>query len=221
MAKHWAWTGVPFVYLDNPVDRPAGQYATIAVLGATNWVAPNWMGLPVQWCGLVYADALYRLAPHDPQSHWKQIADGITISGILQSWAHDSSDTQRRGLLPDSFSLRAAIRNDAAINAGTLLANASHLYDAPLYSFHSLRKSGLLLHAPGRITDLNEQPNRTSFHILPSYSGQYSILLSRCPTKPDVRINGNPAPDSAVQHDAENKLLVIHLAGHVLIEIRR
>ena len=218
-ARHWAWTGVPFLYLENPVDRPAGQYSTIAVLGATNWVAPNWMGLPVQWCGLVYADALYRLAPHDPVSKWKEVADGITISGILQSWPSDSPDTERRGLLPDSFSLRQGIRNDAAINPGTLQANAAHLYNHSLYSFRSLRTSGLLLHAPGQIADLDEQPTRTSFRVLPSSSVDYSILLSRCRTKPDIRINNTQAPESAVQHDPANNLLVIHLSGDVLIEV--
>ena len=66
VARYWAWTGIPFVFLRAPVDGPVGLYATTPVLGATQWVAPNWIGLPVQWCGLVYADALYRFARHDP-----------------------------------------------------------------------------------------------------------------------------------------------------------
>jgi hypothetical protein len=85
-ARYWAWTGVPFVYLVNPTSQPIGPYGTIAVLGATNRRAPIWMGLPVQWCGLVYADALYRLVRHDPKGPWKQLADGVTLSGIQQSW---------------------------------------------------------------------------------------------------------------------------------------
>ena len=71
-ARYWAWTGVPFVYLVNPTDQggssAVGPYATIPVLGATNWVAPNWIGLPVQWCGLVYADGLFQLARLDPRA---------------------------------------------------------------------------------------------------------------------------------------------------------
>ncbi len=39
-ARYWAWTGVPFVYLINPTAGEIGPYATIAVLGATNWQAP-------------------------------------------------------------------------------------------------------------------------------------------------------------------------------------
>ncbi|MCB1129030.1 MAG: hypothetical protein KDM81_21200, partial [Verrucomicrobiae bacterium] len=37
-ARYWAWTGVPFVYLTQPVTGPVGVYSTIAVLGATSWV---------------------------------------------------------------------------------------------------------------------------------------------------------------------------------------
>ncbi|HEV8377948.1 MAG TPA: hypothetical protein VGP99_03785, partial [Tepidisphaeraceae bacterium] len=101
-ASRWAWSGVPFVYLVNPSDKPIGPYSTIAVLGATHWKAPNWMGQPVQWCGLVYADALYRLARHEPKMPWKTLADGIVASGMQQTWPI-GSDPERQGLLPDSF----------------------------------------------------------------------------------------------------------------------
>ncbi|MGA2500740.1 MAG: hypothetical protein ABSH20_23630, partial [Tepidisphaeraceae bacterium] len=77
-ARYWAWTGLPFVYLHTPPGvepRGALPYATIAVYGATQWRAPNWMGLPVQWCGLVYADALHHLAPYDKSLGWAAIAN--------------------------------------------------------------------------------------------------------------------------------------------------
>jgi hypothetical protein len=62
-ARRWAVTGLPFVYQWS--NQPIMAYATIAVYGATNWRAPNWIGLPVQWCGTVYAYALLLLAPYD------------------------------------------------------------------------------------------------------------------------------------------------------------
>ncbi|NMC19138.1 MAG: hypothetical protein GYA33_01850, partial [Thermogutta sp.] len=68
LARKWAITGIPFVYLW--AEHPVMLYATIPVYGATNWVAPNWMGLPVQWCGLVYAYALTMLAPYDSTLDW-------------------------------------------------------------------------------------------------------------------------------------------------------
>lgn len=123
-AIEWAWTGVPFVYLRNPAGGPVGEYATIAVLGATHYEAPVWIGLPVQWCGLVYADAIGRLARHDPSGPWKQLASGITLSAMRQVYP---KGTARQGLLPDSFSLRSQIRNPADINPGTLLPLAMRL----------------------------------------------------------------------------------------------
>ncbi|MHC4403190.1 MAG: hypothetical protein ACYTG0_26310, partial [Planctomycetota bacterium] len=62
-ARKWALSGVPFVYLWS--RRPIMLYATPPVFGATNWRAPCWIGLPVQWVGGVYAYALTMLAPHD------------------------------------------------------------------------------------------------------------------------------------------------------------
>ena len=113
-AKYWAWTGVPFVFLVNPTESrepgAVGPFATTPVLGATNWVAPNWIGLPVQWCGLVYADGLRQLARLDEGGPWKKLAEGIAASGILQTYPPDDP---HHGLLPDSFNLLAQSRNPA------------------------------------------------------------------------------------------------------------
>ena len=98
-ARYWAWTGVPFVYLQPPTSQPVGSYSTIAVLGATNWKAPLWLGRPVQWCGLVYASALHLLSECDPQGPWEDIANGITTVGLNMTWPR--TDRERQGLLPD------------------------------------------------------------------------------------------------------------------------
>ncbi|MGE5294615.1 MAG: hypothetical protein ACM3VT_07290, partial [Solirubrobacterales bacterium] len=99
-ARYWAWTGVPFVYLVNPTEGVIGPYATIPVFGATGWQG-SWFGRPVQWCGLVYASALHRLSEYDPQGPWRQIASGITATGLAMAWPVDDGD--RQGLLPDYF----------------------------------------------------------------------------------------------------------------------
>ncbi len=218
-AKYWAWTGVPFVYLWNPTSQPIGPYATIAVYGATQWVAPNWMGLPVQWCGLVYADALYRFAKYDPTGPWKQLADGITVSGIQQTFPR-TPDPTRQGLLPDSFALRPQLRNDPAINPGTLLTEALRYYDRPaLYDFQAFHDLGVYVHAPGEISNVLENgqplkdvpapnslkpaaPRNVSFHTPASASKPkisfivhgwttepYYILISGLKTMPTVRVN--------------------------------
>ncbi len=111
LARKWALSGLPFVYLWG--ERPVMLHATTPVYGATNWVAPNWMGLPVQWCGLVYADALALLAPHDTTLDWKRLAWGILVSGEQQQVP---AGDPKAGTLPDSFNLAYQTRNGPFIN---------------------------------------------------------------------------------------------------------
>ncbi len=109
-ARKWAASGIPFVYLWS--EHPVMLYATPPVLGATNWKAPMWIGLPVQWVGGVYAYALTMLAPHDDSLDWNHLARGILISGEQQQYP----DGDYRGLLPDSFALATQQRRPADIN---------------------------------------------------------------------------------------------------------
>jgi hypothetical protein len=109
-ARAWAITGLPFVYQWS--DQPTMAYATIAVFGATGWRAPNWMGLPVQWCGYDYAYALAMLAPLDHAMDWKQVATGILITAEQMQFPSG----QFAGCEPDSFNLAKQQRNGPAIN---------------------------------------------------------------------------------------------------------
>ncbi len=104
-ARKWAISGIPFVYLWG--NQPIMEYATIAVLGATGWTAPNWIGLPVQWCGLVYADAILDLAKYDKTINWEKLAKGIFICGEQMQYF----DGKTIGTLPDSFTLKTQTRN--------------------------------------------------------------------------------------------------------------
>jgi hypothetical protein len=109
-ARAWAITGLPFVYQWS--DEPTMAYATIAIFGATDWHAPNWMGLPVQWCGLVYAHALAWLAPLDKTLDWNRVAAGILTTGEQMQYPSGSF----AGCEPDSFNLAAQQRNGPSIN---------------------------------------------------------------------------------------------------------
>lgn len=218
-ARYWAWTGVPFVYLVNPTDKPVGPYATIAVFGATQWQAPVWLGLPVQWCGLVYADALYRLVRNDPKSPWKSLADGITLSGITQTWPN--TNTELQGLLPDSFVLREQKRNGPAINPATVEACASRYYtQIPVYDFHAFRDNGILLHAPGQIARPTEKKNRVSFQIESWVGHRYFILINGLGQKPHVQINGH-AVECSEPHQFLQKQgqLILELEGNPGVEL--
>jgi len=204
-ARYWAWTGVPFVYLDAPVEKPVGTYATIAVMGATNWQAPFWIGRPVQWCGLVYGAGLADLAKVDPANAplWRQLASGITVSGVQQSWA--TSDAARQGLLPDFYHLVAQRSDGPAINPGTV---GSHLPDAfgkdRIYDCAVLGPQRLLIHAPGGIRAVDDATVQISaWPTVP-----YRVLIVGLTAKPTITWNGEPvAVDYLPAHRAATVLL--------------
>jgi len=114
-ARRWALSGIPFTYLWT--RYPVMLYSTPPVLGATHW-RHNWIGLPVQWVGGVYAYALTRLAPQDKTLDWNQLARGILISAEQQQYP----DGQWAGLLPDSFALATQTRIPARINPCALVS---------------------------------------------------------------------------------------------------
>jgi hypothetical protein len=173
-ASYWAWTGLPFVYLEQPAAQPIGLYCTIPVFGASDFVS-SWFGVPVQWCGLAYADAIRRLARYDPTGPWVQLADGIAAAGVQQT--HPLADTGLEGLLPDSFNLRAQTRNPPGINPGTLLPGAIQMFGQdPLYDFRVFPQHGLMVHAPGPITDCAETSQSVSFGVN-GWPGQPWFLL--------------------------------------------
>ncbi len=219
MARHWAWTGVPFVYLRNPTDKNVGAYSTIAVLGATQWAAPVWFGQPVQWCGLVYADALYRLAPYDQTGPWKTLADGITAAGIQHTWKQ--KDKERVGLLPDYYLLRPQMSSGPAINPGTMQTNAVRLFNKPaLYDFRVLSQSGLLVHAPGAISEVKESKTGAQFKVMGWTEKPYFVLINGLKSTPQIRIN-NQAVTLAAPHqfNAEKGRLILNLQGAPTVEI--
>lgn len=115
-ARRWALSGMPFVYQWS--DRPVMAYSTIAVLGATNWQAPYWIGLPVQWVGGVYAYALGLLAPHDATLDWRHVARGILVAGRQMQYP----DGPNAGTLPDSFALAEQERRPWNINPCALVS---------------------------------------------------------------------------------------------------
>jgi len=218
-ARYWAWTGVPFVYLSNPTDGAVGPYSTIPVLGATNWRAPVWFGRPVQWCGLVYADALYGLVRHEPEGPWKRLADGITAAGIQHTWKQD--DRERQGLLPDFFDLQGQARAGPAINPGTVQANAIRLYGmTPVYDYAVLRKAGLYVHAPGRVQVLAESETGVSFSVEGWPKGPYYVLVSALAKPPAVRIGGTETPIADPHTYLDGGALVLRLEGTVRVDLR-
>jgi len=127
-ARRWAITGLPFVYLweNKPMggkEDPIMLYATTPVFGATDWVAPNWIGLPVQWCGLDYAEACFMLAEHDDTVDWKKIAEGILTTAERMQYTEGPSI----GLLPDAYKLETQVPLPFDINPSVLVQQRRRL----------------------------------------------------------------------------------------------
>ncbi|HOW63645.1 MAG TPA: hypothetical protein P5186_00025 [Candidatus Paceibacterota bacterium] len=218
-ARYWAWTGVPFVYLTAPTPKPIGCYSTIAVLGATGWVAPVWIGQPVQWCGLVYADSLHHLAALDPDGPWKTMGDGIAVAGIQHTWPQ--SDQERQGLLPDFFHLRAQLSDGPAINPATVLAPASMMFNGPrVYDFQVFPRHTLWAHAPGQIDAVSETASEVRFTVHLWAPSPCWILVNGFRQPPRVKVNGKEiqlnAPHSF--QSPEGRLL-LHLEKTSTVEL--
>jgi hypothetical protein len=227
-ARYWAWTGVPFVYLCSPTPGKVGPYTTIPVLGATNWQAPLWIGLPVQWCGLVYSSALHLLSEYDPKSSWQKIAKGITIAGLQMSWP--MADKKRQGLLPDAFDLRQQVGAGPAINPGTVQAHVPELYErGKLYDMKKLRSRGWFIHAPCVISDIREDKRSVTFTVDGWVGKPYYVLVSGIAKEPkdvDVRevrgLSSKPLAFKSAGKEfySEHNYLVITLEGKSEIRIR-
>jgi hypothetical protein len=117
-AEYWIKTGWPFVYFWGHPKWSYWAYATIPVFGATHYRAPNWEGLPVQWCGLVYAEESLRCAPLLTRiPYCRQVAEGIVRSAMWQQ----PTQGEYRGLLPDSYPFASKQGNGPFINPETIL----------------------------------------------------------------------------------------------------
>ena len=115
-AKRWAISGLPFVYQWG--RHPVQTYGTIAVLGATDWNSVVWIGLPVQWCGTVYAWSLTLLEKHDQTLDWHRIAAGILRAAEQMQYP----EGEFAGALPDSFRLADQRRLPSAVNPCVMIS---------------------------------------------------------------------------------------------------
>lgn len=220
-AVYWAWTGLPFFYLVNPVGFSDPPYGSITVYGATSWKAPIWMGRPVQWCGLVYADALYRLAPYHPTGPWKQLADGITAMGVRYTWPLD--DQERQGLLPDVWELLVSERAGPAINPGTVQANAVRLFGkGPLYDCRVFLQPGqrIIVHAPGEIVPVGNQGGKLQFTVRAWPQEPYYILVTGLTKPPQVRLGeAQLSLSTPNQFQEKEGRLILQLKGQSSVQI--
>lgn len=219
-ARYWAWTGVTMVYLSPPTVGNIGLYATIGVMGATNWQAPNWIGQPVQWCGLVYRSALEDLARVDEAQRgtWQTLARGITITGLQMCFPTD--DPQRRGgLLPDFFLLKAQMSDGPAINPGTLQTHLAEAYGrTSMYSVSRL-SNGSLVHVPGEVRQEPAADGSLKLVVAAWPEDTYRILITRVERAP-AKAQWNGA-EVTPQFLEGARVAIVTLKGCGVLELAR
>jgi hypothetical protein len=120
-AQFWARTGLPFQYVWDDGQHPGMRYASIPVFGST-FFTHSWIGLPVQWCGLVYAYGLQELLRFAPDDLWRRQVEGMTISAMWQQWPMDEKP-ELAGSYPDSYGQWFTVRNGAYINPENIQLN--------------------------------------------------------------------------------------------------
>ena len=220
-AEYWALTGVPFVYLVNPVEHlnPKGLYSTIAVLGATFWTAANWIGLPVQWCGAVYRNALYEymdiLDDSAKRAMWDRIATGITMTGLQFTYQQRDGDSPELiGLLPDSYILKAAMKGGPSINPGTIQLFMPQAYnETPIINVKML-KIGRFIHALGEIKATSD--SSATLDLWPAKSTD--VLVTGISEKPsEVLWQGKAI---SINWLPEHNAFIVNIQGKGLLEWR-
>lgn len=114
----------PSLFYDT-IKRQINPGASIAVFGTSFYIV-NWFGVPVQWCGISYADAARRYLKYRPNDALiTHVADSVFASATQQQF--------EKGLLAgtftDSWDLQADTTSPVCIMPGSILDYAYYLID--------------------------------------------------------------------------------------------
>ena len=220
-ADYWATTGLLFIYLIDPAldYGPIGRYATIAVMGATGWSAPYWIGQPVQWCGLVYRNSLLfysnLLKDKNERAFWNKVATGITITGLQESFQLD--DEVRQGLLPDYYLLKAQQSDDPAINPGTVQIGLAEAYNRGNMFGKFPICTGSLIHLLGTASHVIGDAANFKAELKLWPKDKTEVLVSGIPQKPvTVTWNGKAIP---FEWYPEHQALILKLTGKGTLKV--
>lgn len=178
-ARLWARTGIPFQYAWDDGEHPGMRYASIPVFGST-FFRHSWLGLPVQWCGLVYAYGLQELMRFDDDDLWRKQVEGITVSAMYQQWPWDENP-DLIGTYPDSFGAWFTRRNPVHINPEDIAVNVLGLrgLDPGLRSVPVKGKGGLIhVTAP---CDIEVEANGDAVSLKLHYVREQTVYASIAP----------------------------------------
>ncbi|NOY83133.1 MAG: hypothetical protein GXP31_19225 [Kiritimatiellaeota bacterium] len=217
-ARYWARTGLAFQYAWDDGKHPGMRYAGIPVFGST-FFNHSWIGLPVQWCALVYAYSLQELMRFDPDPLWKKQVEGITVSAMFQQWPMDNRELA--GTYPDSFGQWFTRRNPVHINPENIEVNllALHGLDPGLRSVR-LPDAGNTVHVTAPC-DLKAAVDRTRVSVDLTYLPGRTVYFTVAPVRPtasaDITVGGRglprkphlPGGTTGWAYDSETRLLAV------------
>jgi hypothetical protein len=193
-ARFWARTGLPFQYTWDDGQRPGMRYASIPVFGST-FFSHSWLGLPVQWCGLVYAYGLQELLRFDDNPLWRKQVDGMTVSAMHQQWPEDGP-AELVGTYPDSYGQWFTHRNPVHINPEDIQVNvlALHGLDPGLRSVPVKTAQGLVhVTAPGDVRARAEQGAlRVDLTYLPAKTAYLTLAPVALTPTAEITASGRP-----------------------------
>jgi hypothetical protein len=210
-AVYWAETGLPFLYLWALPNKPMMLGATIPVFGSTSY-AHSWLGVPVQWCGLVYAYHVWQLAQdleREPlprsdsplplalefsAADWKRVVKLVTVSATYQQFA----EGPKLGLYPDSIS-NFETRNPLFINPEDILVNVLAVNGVNADVKTARVRSGpteVVISSGAAILNVTATPRSVEFDLT-SFAGEpgHALVTGLKPTS--VRVNGKPLTESS------------------------
>jgi hypothetical protein len=192
-AVYWAETGVPFIYLWSLPDKPMMLGATIPVFGST-FYTHTWLGVPVQWNGLVYSYHLAHLAEvletatipshasilptslEFSAADWKRIVQHITVSACYQQFA----DGPNKGSYPDSIG-QFEKPNPAFINPEDILVNMLALsgHDPDIQSVSiPMDSARITLSSAAKITNASLVGGKLQFQLKYDAGDNAHVLVS-------------------------------------------
>ncbi|MCP4639271.1 MAG: hypothetical protein GY851_02490 [bacterium] len=225
-ARYWAWTGLPFIYFWEMEGYPTMNHNVISVIGST-FYRHSWLGLPVVWCGLVYAYALQDFAQYDDSFPWAQVAQGITTSAMWQQYPDGTS----KGCYPDSWNMVKNTPNPADINPENILVNEFRLRgQSPEIRFARIEGGDtpvLLNSAADIVATKGSLADKAIEFTVRSGRETYS-LLAPVPKPATVTGVGEPVADSTALrtvptgwlYDAELQGLVVKHTGEATCTVR-
>ena len=236
--KHWldearrqARAGLPFLYFWNDDRFDFMRYASIPVFGAT-WFKGNWMGRPVQWCGLDHAYAMLCLSELDPGFPWRKVGEGVTISGMYQQ----STDEKDIGMWPDSVSAIDAKKSGWIFSPNRITQNVywTRGRDFEPYTTFVATEGGIVhVSSPARMTVTSEPKDADRTLELASEFAPpdpYYILIMPVARPERVALDGKDLPvapeleksgKSAMRYTPASGMLVVKVVkpGRVVVSV--